>query len=68
MKYRIEYTDGRRCSFVTGRKAVIQLLKGLSAEIVADVCRIYKSGVSMTVMESYERFLQKRARISDKNR
>ena len=58
MKYRIEYADGRKCSFATGRDATIRLLENMNREKVSDVRRVYKNGVSETVMESYERFLK----------
>ena len=58
MMYRIEYVDGRKCSFTTGRDATIRLLENMDREKVSDVRRVYKNGVSETVMESYERFLK----------
>ena len=58
MKYRIEYADGRKCSFTTGRDATIRLLENMERRAVSDVRRVYKNGITETVMESYERFLK----------
>ncbi len=58
MRYRIEYRDGRKCSFTTGRDATIRLLENMERRAVSDVRRLYKSGASDSVMESYERFLK----------
>lgn len=57
MKYRIEYTDGRHCSFANGSNDLIKQLKKLSSDAVADVRKVFKSGVSETVMDKYEKYI-----------
>lgn len=52
MRYRIEYADGRYCNFVNGRA---ELLK---QEEISDVRKIYKSGVSDSVMETYRNYIR----------
>ncbi len=57
MRYRIEYTDGRYCSFANGRKDLLERLKLLKSEEVSDIRKLYKSGVSDSVYELYCRFI-----------
>ena len=58
MKYRIEYADGRCCDFANSRTDLIERLKLL--EDVMDIRRVYKSGVSDSVIENYERYINRR--------
>lgn len=59
MKYRIEYT-GKQCSnIVCNRNDLIEELKLLKKEVVTDIRKVYKNGVSDSVMEIYEQYLQK---------
>lgn len=60
MRYRIEYTDGRHCSFVGDSKSLIQNLKLLKHEAVADIRKLYKSGVSDSVMNKYKKYISGR--------
>lgn len=59
MRYRIEYADGRCCSFADSSKGLIEQLKDLEAEAVEDIRKLYKSGVSDSVMEKYAAYLLK---------
>lgn len=57
MDYRIEYANGKCCNIAHGSKDLIQWLKLLKGEIITDIRKIYKSGVSDSVMDRYERYI-----------
>lgn len=59
MRYRIEYVDGRCCSFADGSKELISKLKASSRGTIEDVRKIFKSGVSETVMDIYGKHIGK---------
>ena len=48
MRYRIEYADGRCCNFANGRADLLEWLKLLEEEEIADIRKVYKSGVFWT--------------------
>ena len=58
MRYRIEYTDGRCCSFANGRADLLKRLKLLKEEEISDIRKLYKSGVSDSVRETYRDHIQ----------
>ncbi len=58
MKYRIEYVNGRCCSFANGRDGLLECLKRLKGEEIADIRKIYKSGVSDSVLETYQSYIR----------
>lgn len=53
MRYRIEYADGKCCSFANSRNDLLEWLKLLKGEKITDIRKVYKSGVTDSVMESY---------------
>lgn len=57
MRYHIEYADGRACSFADGSRDLIEQLKHLKKETVEDIKKLYKSGVSDSVMEVYQKYI-----------
>lgn len=59
MKYRIEYAGKRCCNIACNRNDLIEKLKLLKDEVVIDIRKVYKSGVSDSVMEIYGRYLRK---------
>lgn len=59
MLYRIEYAEGECRNFANGRKDLLEWLKLLKDETITDISKIYKNGVSDSVMEKYERFIAK---------
>lgn len=59
MTYRIEYAGGRCCNFANSSKDLIELLKLLKDETITDIRKIYKSGVSDSVKEKYEKYIRK---------
>ena len=60
MRYRIEYADGRCCSFANSRKDLIEWLKLLHDETITDIRKVYKSGVTDSVMETYKSYINKK--------
>lgn len=59
MQYRIEYANGRCCNFANSRKDLIDWLKLLKDETISDIRKLYKSGVSDSVMEQYQQYIRK---------
>lgn len=59
MRYRIEYADGRCCNFANGRKDLIEWLNLLKDETISDIRKLYKSGISDSVMDKYEQYIRK---------
>ena len=59
MRYRIEYADGRCCNFANSSKDLIEWLKLLKDETITDIRKLYKSGASDSVMETYEKYLRR---------
>ena len=53
MRYWIEYADGRCCNFANSRKDLLDWLKLLKDEKIVDIRKIYKSGVTDSVIDSY---------------
>ena len=53
MQYQIEYAEGRCCSFANSSKDLIEWLKLLKDETITDIRKLYKSGVSDSVIETY---------------
>lgn len=58
MRYRIEYENGKCCNFANSRKELIEWLKLLKEETITDVRKIYKNGVSDSVMETYRKYIR----------
>lgn len=57
MRYRIEYASGRCCNFANGSKDLIEWLKLLKGETIIDIRKLYKNGVSDSVMETYAKYI-----------
>lgn len=57
MKYRIEFADRRCCSIANSRKELIERLQSLDRGTVEDIRKVYKSGVSESVIDIYERYI-----------
>ena len=58
MRYRIEYADGRCCNFANSRKDLLDWLKLLKDEQIVDIRKIYESGVTDSVLDSYRSYLK----------
>ena len=61
MRYRIEHADGRGCNFADSRKDLLEWLKLLKDEEITDIRKIYKNGVTDSVLEKYQNYLDKNA-------
>ena len=57
MRYRIEYADGKCCSFANSSGDLIDWLKLLKDETISDIRKIYKSGATDSVKEKYQKYL-----------
>lgn len=53
MRYRIERMEGQHCHFANGRQELLIYLKHAPAGTVTDIRKVYKNGVSDSVMETY---------------
>lgn len=58
MMYRIEYADGRCCHFADGRKDLLDWLRLLEDEKIDDIRKVYKSGATDSVIETYRQYLR----------
>lgn len=58
MRYRIEDADGRCCNFANSRKDLLDWLKLLKHEKIADIRKVYKNGVTDSVLDNYRRYLK----------
>lgn len=59
MQYRIEYEGGRCCNFANSRKDLLDWLKLLKDEVITDIRKLYKSGVSDSVLEKYKQYINR---------
>lgn len=57
MRYRIEYANGKCCNFANSRKDLLDWLKLLKDEDITDIRKIYKNGVTDSVLKKYSRYL-----------
>lgn len=53
MRYRIERTKGQYCQFANSREELLDYLKHAPAGTVMDIRKVYKNGVTDSVMEIY---------------
>lgn len=57
MRYRIEYKGSKCCDFVKGKDELIAFLRTQKKEIITDIRKLYKSGISDSVMETYAQYM-----------
>lgn len=57
MRYRIDYADGSRSRFVDGSRELIAQLEKERHGAVEDVRKVFKSGVTDSVVETYRKYL-----------
>ena len=57
MRYCIEYADGRCCNLVNSSKDLIAWLKLWKEEKITDIRKVYKNGVTDSVMETYKKYM-----------
>ena len=58
MRYRIEYAYGRYCNFANSRKDLLDWLKALKDEKIVDIRKVYKNGVTDSVIDNYRSYLK----------
>lgn len=58
MRYRIEYANGKCCNFANSSKDLIEWLKLLEDETITDIRKVYKNGVSDSVMNVYKKYIK----------
>lgn len=56
--YYIRMTDGRCCNFANDRAYLLKWLKLLKEEEISDIRKLYKSGVSDSVLEIYRNYIR----------
>lgn len=59
MEYRIEYADGKCRNYAHSRKDLIDWLNILKDETITDIRKIYNSGSEDSVIEKYEKYINK---------
>lgn len=57
MRYRIEYANNRYCKSVNGRTELLECLKMWKDEPISDIRKLYKSGISDSVIEIYKPYI-----------
>lgn len=60
MTYRIEYANGKCYNFAHSRKDLLEWLKLLKDETITDIRKVYKSGVSDSVIEKYIPYINRK--------
>lgn len=58
MRYRIEYADEGYCNFANSRKNLLDWLKALKDEKIVDIRKVYKNGVTDSVIDNYRSYLK----------
>ena len=61
MRYRIEYADGRSCNIANSRKGLLEWLNPSKDEEITDIRKIYKNGVTDSVFEKYQNYVNRNA-------
>ena len=57
MRYRIEYANGKCCKFANSSRDLIGRLNLLKDETISDIRKIYKNGVTDSVMDTYQKYI-----------
>lgn len=60
MKYKIVYYNGQCWNYAHSRKDLLEWLKLLKDETITDIRKTYKDGYSETVMEKYEKYINRK--------
>ena len=58
MVYRIEYANKKCCNYARSREDLLEWLKILKDENIEDIRKIYKNGVSDSVLEKYKKYIE----------
>lgn len=58
MRYRIDFYGDRRSMVVNNRKDLLDWLKLLHPNTIEDIRKLYNSGVSDSVIETYQKYIK----------
>lgn len=58
VQYRIEYAGGRCSNIASSRKDLLEWLRLLKDETISDIRKLYKSGVSDSVLDKYRQYIK----------
>ena len=53
MRYRVERREGQHCLIMNSRAELLEYLKHTPSGIITDIRKIYKNGITDSVMETY---------------
>lgn len=59
MIYRIEYENARCYNYANGRTDLLKWLDLLKDEKIVDIRKVYKSGVTDSVLDTYKRYIKR---------
>lgn len=59
MRYQIEYSEGHCCNFANSSKDLLVWLELLKEETITDIRKLYKSGASDSVLEKYQKYIDR---------
>lgn len=59
MRYRIEYAGNQYCNYANSRDDLLKWLKVLKGEEINDIRKVYKNGITDSVMEKYRKYIEK---------
>ena len=57
MRYRIDFIGERRSMVVNSCTELLEWLKSLHPNTIEDIRKLYKSGVSDSVLETYQKYI-----------
>lgn len=59
MIYRIEYENARCYNYANGRADLLKWLDLLKDEKIVDIRKVYKSGATDSVLDTYKRYIKR---------
>ena len=59
MIYRIEYENARSYKYANGRTDLLKWLDLLKDEKIVDIRKVYKSGATDSVLDTYKRYIKR---------
>ena len=65
MVYEIEYSGTKCYNYANGRADLLEWLQLLKDENITDIRKVYKSGVTDSVLEKYQGYIDKLKRKAD---
>lgn len=59
MIYRIEYENARCYNYANGRADLLKQIDLLKDEKIVDIRKVYKSGATDSVLDTYKRYIER---------